>query len=135
MSLKSDVQTEDRVPAVPSLPQSQLSSQPEPALPVVDADEALADSVTAEGILQILSSGSHPLGMKATELVERSGATFTCNSIAGSAAIVANLPAALSGDAQNFTAGARGCIREGQSAFDTWNITDLKILSNETIAL
>jgi len=41
---------------------------------VVDADEALADSVTAEGILQILSSGSHPLGMKATELVERSGA-------------------------------------------------------------
>lgn len=30
--------------------------------------------VSTDGILQILSSGSHPLGMKATEIVERSGA-------------------------------------------------------------
>jgi len=35
---------------------------------------AEADSVSADGILQILGSSSHPLGMKATEIVERSGA-------------------------------------------------------------
>lgn len=46
-----------------------------------------------------------------------------------------SLPAALSGDAQTFTVGALGCIRQGADTGDIWNITDTKVLSNSTIGL
>lgn len=61
------------------------------------------------------------------------GASFTCSS-AGQG-VVTGLPAALQDDAQNFTAGANGCIRNGATSLDGWNITDLKVLSNNQISL
>lgn len=45
------------------------------------------------------------------------------------------LPASLTGDAQTFTAGASGCVRNGAPAHDLWNITENKVLSNSTINL
>jgi type IV pilus assembly protein PilA len=45
------------------------------------------------------------------------------------------LPASLTGDAQTFTVGASGCIRNGAASHDLWNITDTKVLSNSTIQL
>ncbi len=45
------------------------------------------------------------------------------------------LPGSLTGDAQAFTAGASGCIRNGAAAHDLWNITENKVLSNATINL
>ncbi len=45
------------------------------------------------------------------------------------------LPAQLTGDAQTFTVGAVGCIRNGAANSDQWNITDTKVLSNNNIQL
>ncbi len=41
----------------------------------------------------------------------------------------------LSADSQIFTVVAAGCIRQGQSANDSWNITHVKVLSNSTVSL
>lgn len=57
---------------------------------------------------------------------------FTCtNTTHFIAASVPNVGA----NAQTFTAGAGGCIRDGQANSDRWSITDTKILRNYTIAL
>ena len=45
------------------------------------------------------------------------------------------LPAAVLANAQAFTVGASGCIRTGAATADNWNITELKILSNNAINL
>jgi type IV pilus assembly protein PilA len=47
----------------------------------------------------------------------------------------ANLPANLTGDAQTFTVGAVGCIRNGATNSDQWNITDTKVISNNSVQL
>lgn len=70
--VKSDAQTEDSVPTVASF--SPHHPETQPLAPSEASDAPSADLVSADGILQILSSPSHPLGMKATEIVERSGA-------------------------------------------------------------
>lgn len=72
MSVKSDVESEDRVPSV-STP---FALQPQPSTGAAERtiDLASNDAVSADGILRLLSNSSHPLGMKATEIVERSGA-------------------------------------------------------------
>ena len=72
MSVKSDVESEDRVPSV-STP---FALQPQPSTGAAERtiDLASNDAVSADGILRLLSNPSHPLGMKATEIVERSGA-------------------------------------------------------------
>jgi len=56
--------------------------------------------------------------------------TFSC-----SGGSVSSLGAQLSGDAQTFVVGATGCIREGETDFDTWNIDEIKEVQNNVIAL
>jgi len=56
--------------------------------------------------------------------------TFQCTG--GS---TASLGAQLTTDAQTFIVGATGCIRQGQTDFDTWNIDDNKAIQNNVIAL
>ena len=68
VSQKTDVQTSDSVPADFVFPQDSLN----PLTTRPFADEAQA--VAADQILAILSSGTHPHGMKATEIAERTGA-------------------------------------------------------------
>ena len=45
------------------------------------------------------------------------------------------LDAGLTGDAQGFTVMAQGCLRNGAIAYDSWNITDQKTISNYIIGL
>ena len=45
------------------------------------------------------------------------------------------LGAGLTGDAQTFIAAATGCIRQGASTHDTWNINETKVLNNNLISL
>lgn len=56
---------------------------------------------------------------------------FTCNATPATS----TLPAQLTGDAQSFTVGAMGCIRNGAANWDQWNITDTKVLANNNIQL
>ncbi len=70
---KSDVEAVDSVPNAPTPSPTDSPSTIQPN----HSDEAEAPGshlVSTDGILQILSSGTHPLGMKATEILERSGA-------------------------------------------------------------
>lgn len=46
-----------------------------------------------------------------------------------------SLPAQLTGDAQTFTIGAVGCIRNGAANSDQWNMNELKALRNNNIQL
>ena len=59
----------------------------------------------------------------------------TNNSSFSSCTTAPALGAQLSGDAQTFIAAAVGCIRQGQTQFDTWNINETKALKNNLIAL
>jgi hypothetical protein len=56
-------------------------------------------------------------------------APFTCKSSRPP------LGPALEGLAQTFVAKATGCIRQGQTNWDTWSINEKKLLKNEIIAL
>ena len=55
--------------------------------------------------------------------------TFTCTQTA------ASLAGDIGSNAQTFIVSASGCIRQGLATMDTWNINDLKVLSNNNIAL
>lgn len=57
------------------------------------------------------------------------------NNSFGGCGTAAGLGGATGADQQTFIAAATGCIRNGQGAFDTWNINDTKVLSNNIIAL
>ncbi|HEY8279091.1 MAG TPA: prepilin-type N-terminal cleavage/methylation domain-containing protein [Bdellovibrionota bacterium] len=54
---------------------------------------------------------------------------YTCSGTA------ATLGALLATDSQSFIAVGVGCVREGATNSDSWNITDTKILTNNVIAL
>ncbi len=45
------------------------------------------------------------------------------------------LPANLTGDAQAFTVGGSGCIRDSAANMDRWTMTDTKIISNTVVSL
>jgi type IV pilus assembly protein PilA len=47
----------------------------------------------------------------------------------------ADLPANLTGNAQTFTVGAVGCIREGAENSDQWNMNELKEIQNNNVQL
>jgi type IV pilus assembly protein PilA len=55
--------------------------------------------------------------------------SFSCT---GSASTLGGATAA---DQQTFIAAATGCIRNGVANYDTWNINDTKVLSNNLISL
>ncbi len=54
---------------------------------------------------------------------------FTCTNA------VEALPANLTGDAQTFTVGGSGCIRDAAANMDRWTMTDTKIISNTVVSL
>ncbi len=70
-------------------------------------------------------------GSTLTAFWDFSSNPYTC----GNNLVTTDLPANLTGDAQSFTIGAVGCIRQGADTSDAWNITDTKILSNNIIGL
>ncbi len=96
-----------------------IGYSPEGARRFYGAGFASAHSGTITGYGGVLTTGS----------ITAAGNAF------GNCGSAPALGTQLSTDAQTFIAAATGCIRQGAGSFDTWNITDTKIISNNVIAL
>ncbi len=92
---------------------------PEGARRFYDAGFADVHSGTITGYGGVLTTGNY---------------TAAGNGLAGCGTAPA-LGTQLSDDAQSFVAASTGCISQGAGSFDTWNIDDGKIISNNVVAL
>jgi prepilin-type N-terminal cleavage/methylation domain-containing protein len=80
-------------------------------------------------------AGAHSSTISGYSGVLTSGSWTAVNNSFTSCGTAPALGTTLTGDAQTFIAAATGCIRQGSGAFDTWNITDMKVISNNVISL
>jgi type IV pilus assembly protein PilA len=71
-------------------------------------------------------------GTLGTNVYANGSAPYTCGA---NNYVFSSLSTNLTTDAQTFTVGAIGCIRQGGTTGDMWNITETKILSNNVIGL